>query len=293
MLTRIRQVAIMVRDLDQGLGHFTSLLGLEATSYGDLTQYGLKNAIVPAGQGTVLEFLTPTDPQSAGARFMERRGEGLYLLIFEVEDKDAVVARLRDQGVQVTQETETMASFHPRSLNGVFVQITQPGGSGAEAEATRRQPPEGSLVQRVRQVVFLVRDLDQVVARWEALFDLNTTNRFHVSHGDLNAAILPLGQSGTFIEIAEPASPDASAARYLETNGEGMYLLIFQTPDLDVAEAALRHRGGTITQVVPPGGAFRSLWLHPRAMHGVFTQLSQVNHPENPWPPAGDRWYKD
>ncbi len=293
MLTRIRQVAMMVRDLDEGVGHFTGLLGLEATSHADLTRYGLKNAIVPAGQGTVLEFLTPVDAQSAGARFMERRGEGLYLLIFEVEDKAAAVARLRDQGVQVTQETERMASFHPRSLNGVFVQITEPGGSGPEADATRRQPPEGSLVQQVRQIAFLVRDLDRAVARWEALFDLETTNRFHISHGDLNAAILPLGRSGTFIEIAEPASPDSSAARYLETNGEGMYLLIFQTPDLDVAEATLRDRGGTITQVAAPGGAFRSLWLHPRTMHGVFTQLSEVNHQENPWPPAGDQWYRD
>lgn len=30
---------------------------------------------------------------------------------------------------------------------------------------------------------------------------------------------------------------------------------------------------------------FNSIWLHPRAMKGAFTQLSQVLHPENPWPP--------
>ena len=37
---------------------------------------------------------------------------------------------------------------------------------------------------------------------------------------------------------------------------------------------------------------FNSIWLHPRAMKGAFTQLSQVLHPENPWPPAGDTWYR-
>ncbi len=37
---------------------------------------------------------------------------------------------------------------------------------------------------------------------------------------------------------------------------------------------------------------FNSIWLHPNAMKGAFTQLSQVLVSDNPWPPAGDSWYK-
>ena len=300
MLTRIRQVATITHDLDRAVGLYSRVLGIQATPSRELPAYGLRNAILPTGRGTFLEVLAPTDPQSAGARFLERRGEGVYLLIFQVDNLEEALGHLDAHGVQVTGRSESVASksafLHPRGINGAFIELVQPAQpqSWPEVEPGGEQEPvPGALVQQIRQVVVLVRDLEGAIQRWETLFGIKATNRLHVDHGDLDIAILPVGKSGTFIELATPGSPSAASQRFLDKVGEGLYLLIFQTQDLEASEAAIRKQGeAQITQVLPPGGNFRSLWLHPRSMKGVFTQLSHVSSPDNPWPPAGDGWYR-
>ena len=83
MLDRLRQVAFLVTDLEDGKELYRQYLGMETCHTEDLSDYGLVNAVLPAGCGTFIELLQPTSRDSAAGRYLDRRGEAPYMLIFE------------------------------------------------------------------------------------------------------------------------------------------------------------------------------------------------------------------
>ena len=302
MLERLRQVALLVRDLSEAEQLYQRVLGMEACRGGELPQYGLRNLVLPAGGSTFIELLQPTSGDSAAGRFLARRGEAPYLLIFETKDYDQLVPHLKSLGIRITAESQqegTRSAFvHPSSANGAFLEIVEvldavdswpPAGPDWKAKA-------GNLrTRQLRQVAILVRDLDQATRHWSEMFGLQATRRFQISFTDLEIAVMPLGDRDTFIELAQPTSPDGPSARFLERYGEGIYLIIFQIDDSLAVDAYLqgqdmRYTTSRVTANYVNLG-FNSIWLHPSSMKGAFIQLSQVLDAENPWPPAGDDWY--
>jgi methylmalonyl-CoA/ethylmalonyl-CoA epimerase len=301
---------MLVKDLSEGQQLYQHVLGMEPCYAQELPQYGLSSLVLPAGAETFVELLQPTSADSAAARFLSRRGEGPYLLIFETRDYDELVPHLKSLGVRVTaeiwSETSRSAFVHPASTNGAFIEIVEvtdvlnpwpPAGPDWHHNGTfEPRPYSHPLTRQLRQVAVLVRDLDQAVPRWEEMFGLKATRRFHISFTDLEIAVMPLGDLDTFIELAQPTSADTSSARFLERYGEGIYLTIFQIKDSLAVDAHLKERGVryTTSRTTPRyvNLGFNSIWLHPSGMKGAFIQLSQVLDPNNPWPPAGEGWYR-
>lgn len=303
MLERLRQVAFMVRDLEQSHELYRSALGMESCFSEDLSQYGLKNLVLPAGEGTFVELLQPTSADTPGGRFLERKGEAPYLLIFESKKYSQLISHLKSLGVRISGEAEEggqlSAFIHHSSANGAFLEIIEASqtdnpwpAAGPDWQTIARQPK----TRQLRQVAVLVRDLDQAVGRWGEMFGLKATARFEVSFTNLEIAVMPLAGGDTFIELAQPTGGDGPAARFLEKYGEGIYLIIYQIDDSLAVDAqlkklGLRHTSSRQTENYVNLG-FNSIWLHPSAMKGAFTQLSQVLVSDNPWPPAGDSWHK-
>jgi methylmalonyl-CoA/ethylmalonyl-CoA epimerase len=127
------------------------------------------------------------------------------------------------------------------------------------------------------------------------MFGLQATRRFQISFTGLEIAVLPLQGRDTFIELAQPTSPDTPSARFLERYGEGIYLIIFQIDNSLELDAYLQGQGIRYTTSRATANyvnlGFNSIWLHPGSMRGTFIQLSQVLDPDNPWPPAGEEWF--
>ena len=305
MLHKLRQIAMMVNDLPEAVDLYGRALGMTPSRSGALPQFGLDNAVLPAGNGTFVELLAPSSADSAGARFLQRRGEAPYLVIFETTEYDRLIPHLRERGVRITGETEHEGSrsafLHPSSCNGAFLEIIE------VTDATNPWPAAGSDWQSVgqqpgtvqlRQVAIIVNDLDAAIAHWSELFGLEPTKRFQISFTDLEIAVLPLAGRDTFIELAQPTSDDSPSGRFLARYGEGIYLTIYQIADslatdehlqtLDGIRFTTSRRTDNYTNL-----GFNSIWLHPATFKGAFTQLSQVLDAENPWPPAGDDWYKE
>ena len=69
MLRRIRQVSILVRDLEQAAQNYESIFGLKVCQRQALEEFGLLSAILPL-ENSVVELLQPTDADSAAARFL-------------------------------------------------------------------------------------------------------------------------------------------------------------------------------------------------------------------------------
>ena len=305
MLYKLRQIAMMVNNLPEAVSLYRSVLGMEPSRTGTLPQFGLDNAVLPAGKGTFVELLAPADNASAGARFLQRRGEAPYLIIFETTEYDRLIPHLRSIGIRITAETahdgSRSAFLHPASCNGAFLEVVEVGDSanpwpaaGPDWQSSTHQP--GTM--QLRQVAVIVQNLDAAIAHWSRMFGLRPTRRFAVSFTDLEIAVLPLAGGDTFIELAQPTSENSPSGRFLARYGEGIYLTIYQIADSLAADAHLQTLDGirfTTSRRTDnyTNLGFNSIWLHPATFKGAFTQLSQVLDAENPWPPAGGDWFQE
>jgi len=131
MLPRLRQAVIAARDLDEVAGQLRSKLGL-AEPYHDpaVEQFGLRNAVF-ALEDTFLEVVSPVRADAAAARWLERRrGDGGYMLMFQVEDLDGARQRARDFGVRevldVSLDGMAEVHLHPADMRGAIVSLSRP-----------------------------------------------------------------------------------------------------------------------------------------------------------------------
>lgn len=122
MLGDVVEVSVVVRNLDEAVERYERLFGLKVHRRGVSERFGFKNAILPTGIGHI-ELMEPTDPTKPVARFLERHGEGVYLIGFECKDIPGAVARLRADGVRVDSPDDEFAWIHPRETHGLFVEL--------------------------------------------------------------------------------------------------------------------------------------------------------------------------
>jgi methylmalonyl-CoA/ethylmalonyl-CoA epimerase len=305
MVTRIRQIVALAENMEESAALYSKALGLEVNWRTEMPLFGLIKLVMPTGNETFLEILQPVDDKSRAWKFLhEDRAKGgkFFSLIVETDDIDTLLSRAEAANARIStrmegsEASDNKAAFmHPLGMNGVLIEILQPPKGrwpNAGPEESQKVAP-GAVVNRLRQVVVLVRDLEEAIHRWSTLFNLGKPNRLHVPYGDLDVAILPFSNTGTFVELATPTSKDSSAARYLEQFDEGLYMAVFETGDMDKAEAKIRDCGdAAISQTLQPNPGYRHLWIHPRSMKDIFIQITEVTDPINPWPPGGPDWYK-
>jgi len=127
MRARLDHVGIAVRNLEEAVRLYGQF-GLRPSR--DASVEGLRIAFLPAGE-TQLELLAPTGPDTAVGKFIERRGEGLHHLCFEVSDLEAALTELSGLGVELIDRAPRpgiegkVAFVHPRSCRGVLIELVE------------------------------------------------------------------------------------------------------------------------------------------------------------------------
>jgi methylmalonyl-CoA epimerase len=136
-------IGIAVEDLSAALAFYRDALGLEVEAPEEVTSQQVRAHFVPVGESK-LELLEATAPQSAIAKYVDKRGPGLHHITLRVDDIDAAVAQLRTRGVRMIDERprpgaegSTIAFVHPSAAHGVLIELKQ---------STIRNPP--SEIQR-------------------------------------------------------------------------------------------------------------------------------------------------
>lgn len=130
-MRRIEHIGIAVKDLDVSNRLFEKLLGSNPYKIEEVASEGVRTSFFRAGDHKV-ELLEALDEDSPVARFLERRGEGVHHIAFEVEDIAAEVKRLQEEGFTVLNEepkrgadNKWVVFLHPKSANGVLVELCQ------------------------------------------------------------------------------------------------------------------------------------------------------------------------
>lgn len=129
MITRIDHIGIAVQSIDDALQFFADALGLELDHKEIPEGESATVAFLPVG-GSDVELVEPLDTESGIAKFLAKRGEGIHHICFEVDDIDAALARLKEHGAELINETprintrgQKYAFVHPKSAHGVLVEL--------------------------------------------------------------------------------------------------------------------------------------------------------------------------
>ena len=130
-MLRIEHIGIAVRDLAAGNELFRKLLGSEHYKTESVESEHVTTSFFQIGESKI-ELLVATDPESPIAKFIEKRGEGIHHIAFEVHDIRAEIARLEAEGfIPLNREpkrgadNKLVAFLHPKSSNGVLVELCQ------------------------------------------------------------------------------------------------------------------------------------------------------------------------
>jgi methylmalonyl-CoA epimerase len=133
----IHHIGVAVRDLPEALSRWTSLLGAAAGPVEENAVWGVRLAELRFAAGMVIELLAPIGDSSPVAKFLAVRGGGIHHLALEVEDIEAAMAEMRRQGLVFVTDTprpgaggSLTAFVHPRSLDGVLLELRQSSSSG-------------------------------------------------------------------------------------------------------------------------------------------------------------------
>ncbi len=135
MIKRVHHVGIAVNNLKESVALFERLLGLKA-HIEEAPCQRVTEAIFKIGDEVEIDLLEPMGPDSAVARFLEKRGEGLHHIALEVDDIDADLKDMEEKGVQLIDKqgregvAGKIAFLHPKTVNGVLVELVQPGKEG-------------------------------------------------------------------------------------------------------------------------------------------------------------------
>ncbi len=132
----INHIGIAVNSIDEQRPFYEATLGAAFEGVETVADQKVKVGFFKVGApgGEVrLELLEPTDPSSTVAAFIEKRGQGLHHVAYTVDDIEARIAELQDQGVRMIDAAprdgahQTKIAFlHPKSSGGVLTELCQP-----------------------------------------------------------------------------------------------------------------------------------------------------------------------
>ena len=127
----VDHVGVAVADVEKALAFFRETFGVPMTEVKELEDQGVRAALISVGQ-TRLELLQPTGPETPVGRFIERRGEGLHHLAFNVKDVAVGLEAVKSQGLQVIDESAAGGTIRPHRLHPSPVRPRRADRAGAE-----------------------------------------------------------------------------------------------------------------------------------------------------------------
>ncbi|WP_316635791.1 methylmalonyl-CoA epimerase [uncultured Flavobacterium sp.] len=131
MVNKIEHIGIAVKNMDDANVLFEKLLGVPSYKEERVESEGVLTSFFQTGTNKI-ELLMATNPESPIAKFLEKKGEGIHHIAFDVEDIYAEIERLKNEGFVLINEkpkkgadNKLVVFLHPKNTNGVLVELCQ------------------------------------------------------------------------------------------------------------------------------------------------------------------------
>ncbi len=209
-MIRLRQVALVVHDLDAVVADLGRLLGLEV-AFNDpgVEMFGLRNAVLPVGT-QFIEVVSPITAGTAAGRQLERLGaDGGYMVISHTDDQSPFRERTAALGIRTAFEADDHGyqiwQLHPGDTGGSFLEIDfQPGGDDPSGPWMPAGPDwqravRTDVVSVITAVELAVPDPDATAARWREILGQSDFDNAEIrwSHGTGGLVAVDLGDGAT------------------------------------------------------------------------------------------------
>ena len=126
---KLEHLGIAVKNLEKSNALFHQLLGTPHYKIEEVKSENVKTSFFQTGESKI-ELLEASNPDSAIAKFIEKRGEGIHHVAFEVDDIFAEMKRLEDEGFKLLNkepkrgaDNKLVCFIHPKTANGVLVEL--------------------------------------------------------------------------------------------------------------------------------------------------------------------------
>lgn len=133
MLTKINHIGIAVLSLEAALPFYRDNLSMPFAGIEEVAEQKVRVAMLQVGESKI-ELLEPTSPESPIAKFLEKNGSAIHHIAYEVDDVEAVIAKLKAEGVRMVDDVPRngahgtrIAFIHPKSSGGVLTELCQIG----------------------------------------------------------------------------------------------------------------------------------------------------------------------
>lgn len=130
-MKKIEHIGIAVKNLEESNKLFTKLFGQQPYKQEAVESEGVTTSFFMNGPNKI-ELLEATNPESPIAKFIEKRGEGIHHIAFDVEDIHAEMQRLKSEGFVLLNESpkkgadnKLICFLHPKGTNGVLIELCQ------------------------------------------------------------------------------------------------------------------------------------------------------------------------
>ncbi len=131
MLKKIEHIGIAVKDLEASNELFHQLLGEPHYKIEEVASEHVNTSFFQVGESK-LELLEGTAPESAISKYVEKRGEGMHHIAFEVDDIYAAMQEMANKGFRLLNEepkrgadNKLVCFIHPKTANGMLVELCQ------------------------------------------------------------------------------------------------------------------------------------------------------------------------
>lgn len=130
-MNKIEHIGIAVKNLEESNKLFAELFGEPHYKMEEVESEGVKTSFFKAGVNKI-ELLEATKQDSPIAKFIEKKGEGIHHIAFDVDDVETEIARLKKEGFIVLNENpkkgadnKLVAFLHPKTTNSVLIELCQ------------------------------------------------------------------------------------------------------------------------------------------------------------------------
>jgi methylmalonyl-CoA/ethylmalonyl-CoA epimerase len=131
MLKKIDHIGIAVKDIDETAKFYRDMMGMKFLGIEEVADQKVKVAFFEIGE-THIELVCPTSPESAVAKHLEKKGEGIHHICYATDDIVAELQRLKDEGARLVDEVPRtgahgakIAFIHPKTSKGVLTELSQ------------------------------------------------------------------------------------------------------------------------------------------------------------------------
>jgi len=130
-MNKIEHIGIAVKNLSNSVPLFEKLLNSQCYKTETVETEKVITAFLKTGD-TKIELLESADPQGVIARFIEKKGEGIHHIAFDVSDIRSEIQRLKGEGFMILNEepkkgadNKLVCFLHPKTTNGVLIELCQ------------------------------------------------------------------------------------------------------------------------------------------------------------------------